>query len=186
MRRGRFLKLWTIGKWVVKYSVSIYMSAIMCYFLKFYLFLSSVCLRHFRVEHTFRSWQRPFLSVQSAQKLAVAFILSRLDYCNVLLAGVPDDKIARLQRFKTAHPAWSFANQSVILQPPSYGHCIGSPPELEQSIALLVSVTSAFIQAQCPHTSENSFHHTPPRGHCDLRIPAFYRVIQKKCHPQKC
>ena len=43
---------------------------------------------------------RPYLSLDSTKKLAVAFILSRMDYCNALLAGLPEDKIAKLQRIQ--------------------------------------------------------------------------------------
>ena len=43
---------------------------------------------------------RSFLSVDSANKLAVAFVLSRLDYCNSLLAGISDDKLNKLQRIQ--------------------------------------------------------------------------------------
>ena len=41
---------------------------------------------------------RPYVSTDSAKTLAVAMILSRIDYCNALLGGLPEDKIARLQR----------------------------------------------------------------------------------------
>ena len=41
---------------------------------------------------------RSFLSTDTANKLAVSFILSRLDYCNSLLAGLPDNKLNSLQR----------------------------------------------------------------------------------------
>ena len=41
---------------------------------------------------------RTFLSIDAANKLAVSFILSRLDYCNSLLAGLPDNKLNKLQR----------------------------------------------------------------------------------------
>ena len=41
---------------------------------------------------------RPFLTVDAANKLAVSLVLSRLDYCNALLAGLPDERLARLQR----------------------------------------------------------------------------------------
>ena len=34
---------------------------------------------------------RPYLSLDSTKKLAVAFILSRLDYCDATLAGIPDE-----------------------------------------------------------------------------------------------
>ena len=40
---------------------------------------------------------RPFLSTDAANKLAVSFILTRLDYCNSLHAGLPDNKLNKLQ-----------------------------------------------------------------------------------------
>jgi len=43
---------------------------------------------------------RQYLSAQSANTLAVSFILSRLDFCNSLLSGLPDDKLLRLQRIQ--------------------------------------------------------------------------------------
>ena len=43
---------------------------------------------------------RPYLSVAAAKKFAVAFILSRLDYCNALMAGLPDCKISKLQHIQ--------------------------------------------------------------------------------------
>ena len=45
---------------------------------------------------------RPYLSMDSAKTLTVALILSRIDYCNALLAGLPEDKIARLQRIQNS------------------------------------------------------------------------------------
>ena len=39
----------------------------------------------------------PFLSTDAANKLAVSLIFSRLDYCNSLLAGIPDNKLNKLQ-----------------------------------------------------------------------------------------
>ena len=41
---------------------------------------------------------RSFLSTDAANKLAVSLILSWLDYCNSLLAGIPDSKLNKLQR----------------------------------------------------------------------------------------
>ena len=43
---------------------------------------------------------RPFLSTDAANKLAVSFILTRLDYCNFLLAGLPDNKLNKRQRIQ--------------------------------------------------------------------------------------
>ena len=45
---------------------------------------------------------RSFLTVDAADTLAVAFILSRLDYCNSLLVGLPDHKLAKLQRIQNS------------------------------------------------------------------------------------
>ena len=43
---------------------------------------------------------RPFLSTDAANKLTVSFVLTRLDYCNSLLAGLPDNKLNKLQRIQ--------------------------------------------------------------------------------------
>ena len=43
---------------------------------------------------------RPSLTANAANKLAISFILSRLDYCNSLLAGLPDNKLNKLQRIQ--------------------------------------------------------------------------------------
>ncbi len=39
----------------------------------------------------------PFLSEHASQLLAQALVLSRLDYCNALLEGLPDSSIKPLQ-----------------------------------------------------------------------------------------
>ena len=41
-----------------------------------------------------------FLSTDAANKLAVSLIFSRLDYCNFLLAGIPGNKLSKLQRIQ--------------------------------------------------------------------------------------
>ena len=43
---------------------------------------------------------RSFLSTDAANKLALSLILSRLDYCNFLLAGLPDNKLNKFQRIQ--------------------------------------------------------------------------------------
>ena len=43
---------------------------------------------------------RSFLSTNAANKLAISLILSRLDYCNSLLAGIPDNKLNKFQRIQ--------------------------------------------------------------------------------------
>ena len=41
---------------------------------------------------------RPFFTVEATNKLICAFVLSRLDYCNSLMVGLPDNKIYKLQQ----------------------------------------------------------------------------------------
>ena len=43
---------------------------------------------------------RSFMSTDTASKLAVSLILSRLYYCNSLHAGIPDNKLNKLQRIQ--------------------------------------------------------------------------------------
>ena len=43
---------------------------------------------------------RSFLPTDAANKLAVSLILSRLGYCNYLQAGIPDNKLNKLQRIQ--------------------------------------------------------------------------------------
>ena len=45
---------------------------------------------------------RPLIDTSSAQRLALAFILSRVDYCNSALAGLPTSTLAPLQRVLNA------------------------------------------------------------------------------------
>ena len=45
---------------------------------------------------------RFYLDINEASALASAFILSRLDYCNSLLAGLPNDKLQKLQRIQNS------------------------------------------------------------------------------------
>ncbi len=45
---------------------------------------------------------RPFISEPATQLLVVALVLSRLDYCNALLAGLPSNSIKPLQSIQNA------------------------------------------------------------------------------------
>ncbi len=45
---------------------------------------------------------RPFLSEHATQLLVQALVLFRLDYCNALLAGLPDSSIKPLQLIQNA------------------------------------------------------------------------------------
>ncbi len=53
---------------------------------------------------------RPFLTEHAAQLLVQALVISRLDYCNDLLAGLPSNTIKPLQMIQNA-AAWLIFNE---------------------------------------------------------------------------
>ncbi len=53
---------------------------------------------------------RPFLTEHAAQLLVQALVISRLDYCNALLAGLPSNTIKTLQMIKNA-ASWLVFNE---------------------------------------------------------------------------
>ena len=53
---------------------------------------------------------RSFLTADATNTLSVAFILSRLDYCNSLSAGLPEHKLAKLLRIQNSAASLSFIN----------------------------------------------------------------------------
>ena len=55
----------------------------------------------------------PFLSTDAENKLAVSVILTRLNYCNSLLAGLPDNKLNKLQRIQN-HTARNVLRRTVL------------------------------------------------------------------------
>ena len=59
--------------------------------------ISSVC-RSAYLELRRISAIRPFLTTSATATLVCSRVLSRIDYCNSLLAGITSDQIARLQR----------------------------------------------------------------------------------------
>ena len=59
--------------------------------------ISSICCASFLELRRIASI-RPYLSQSAAARLVAAMVISRLDYCNSVLIGLPADQIARLQR----------------------------------------------------------------------------------------
>ena len=59
--------------------------------------ISSICCASFLELRRIASI-RPYLSQSVAARLVAAVVISRLDYCNSALTGLPADQIARLQR----------------------------------------------------------------------------------------
>ncbi len=58
---------------------------------------------------------RPFLSEHASQLLVQALVLSRLDYCNALLAGLPASSIKPLQLIQNAAARYTFKRTLAFL-----------------------------------------------------------------------
>ena len=63
--------------------------------------ISSICRSAF-LEIRKISSLRPYLSESSTAKLVNAFVTSRLDFCNSVLAGLPAEQILRIQRIQNS------------------------------------------------------------------------------------
>ena len=60
-----------------------------------------ICSKAFRGLHTI-TYTRKFLAEESTKSLVHAFVTSHLDYCNLLLYGIPKYQCDRLQRILNA------------------------------------------------------------------------------------
>ncbi len=60
---------------------------------------------------------RPFLSEQAAQLLVQALVLSRLDYCNALLAGLPHVLSSLCNWSRMQQPEWSLMSRKKLTLP---------------------------------------------------------------------
>ncbi len=71
---------------------------------------------------------RPFLTEHAAQLLVQALVISRLDYCNALLAGLPSNTIKPLQMIQNAD--WSSTSPKEPMLHLSLSPCTGSRLQL--------------------------------------------------------
>ena len=90
------------------------------------------CLLHL----TRISQQKKFLSKESLAQLIYAFVISRLDYCNCLLASLLKASLDRLQRVQNAVPRLLHGAKKFAQSTPFSLTCIGSPLYLELAIRL--------------------------------------------------
>ncbi len=103
---------------------------------------------------------RPFLTQHAAQLLVQALVISRLDYCNTLLAGLPSNTIKPLQMIQNAAARLVFSE-------PKRAHVT---PLVISLHWLPVAARIKFKpQAQHPPTSTHWWQSTSPQEDWDLR-----------------
>ena len=73
---------------------------------------------------------RRHLTVDATKKLISSFVLSRLDYCNSLLAGLPENRLDRSQRVQTMQLVLFLADEGETMQSLCSDLCIGCQIEL--------------------------------------------------------
>ena len=108
---------------------------------------------------------RSYLSLDAAKKLAVSFVLSRLDYCNSLLFGITEEKLTKLQRIQNT------AARIVLRQPKRTGatsllrtlHWLPVKARIEYKVATLCFHT-LHTDSFPPYLSELILPYTPARS----------------------
>ena len=57
-------------------------------------------MQNSNVEHTKIKYLRPILTEDTTQALVLGLVISHIDYCNSLFAGLPETDISKLQRIQ--------------------------------------------------------------------------------------
>ena len=126
---------------------------------------------------------RSFLSTDAANKLAVSLILSRLDYCISLLAGIHDNKLNKLQRIQN-HAARLVLRQSRHASATALLrtlHWLPVKARIQYKIACLCF--SASIRTVCHLIFLTFFIHTVPLGCCALLTPLCWQFLASLLRP---
>ncbi len=112
---------------------------------------------------------RPFLTEHAAQLLVQALVVSRLDYCNALLAGLPSNTIKPLQMIQNAAARLVFNEPKRTMLHLSSSHCTGYQWQLASSSRHWCLHTER-PQAQHPPTSTHYYESTSPPEVWDLLV----------------
>ncbi len=110
---------------------------------------------------------RPFLTEHAAQLLVQALVISRLDYCNALLAGLPSNTIKPLQMIQNAAARLQRAQKSPCYT--SLSPCTGYQLQLASS-SRHWCLHIEQPQAQHPPTSTHYYESTSPPEVWDLLV----------------
>ena len=111
------------------------------------------------------------LSTDAANKLAVSLIVSRLDDCNSLLAGIPDNKLNKLERMQN-HAAGIVLRKSRHASATALFrtlHWLPVQARIQHKIAC--HCFQCIYQNSIPPYISAFFIHTVPTGRCALLTP---------------
>ncbi len=90
---------------------------------------------------------RPFLTEHAAQLLVQALVISRLDYCNALLAGLPSNTIKPLQMIQNAAARLVFSEPKRAHVTPLFIslHCLSVTARIQFKTLMLAYRLSSFL-----------------------------------------
>lgn len=106
---------------------------------------------------------RPFLSRDAILKLVVASVLSRLDYCNSALFGLPDDQILRLQRIQNSAARFVMGKKKYDHVTPLLRELHWLPVKARCEYKIAVLAYRHFDGTLAPYLSNLLCAHEPPR-----------------------
>ena len=123
---------------------------------------------------------RPFLSIDAANKLAVSFVPTRLDYCISLLAGLSDNKLNKLQRIQN-HAA------RIVLRKPRHVSATSLLRTLHwlpgSNTKLLACAFSVSLTTPCHLNFLTFFIHTNHLERCALLTPLCFQFLASVWRP---
>ena len=89
---------------------------------------------------------RNFLSADAVKTLLCSLVLSRIDYCNYLLADLPQCLLKKIQYVQNAAAKMIFGHQNLIMSRPFFESFTGYPLAAESSTKFLHCVTALYLE----------------------------------------
>ena len=87
-----------------------------------------------------------FLSTDVVKTLVCSLVLSRIDYCNSILAGLPQCLLKKIQYVQNAAAKMIFRASNLSMSPPFFKSFTGCPLAAESSTKCLHCVTALYLE----------------------------------------
>ncbi len=122
---------------------------------------------------------RPFLTEHAAQLLVQALVISRLDYCNALLAGLPSNTIKPLQMIQNA-AAWLVFNE------PKRAHVTPLFISLHRlQVSAHIKFKTLMLAYRTTTGSAPTYFHSLLRIYIPSRSPAYFHSLLRIYIPSR-